>query len=101
MTFYLSGAGLYCAFLLFCKFGDKECSKTDPASWLVVAIASAFWIVAIPISLVEISTKARPKEQIKTLNSTNLAKNQQYVETVIQTEEFEANAISQLNTSNS
>lgn len=100
MTFYLSGAGLYCAFLLFCKFGDRECSKTDPASWLVVAIASALWIVVIPISLVEISTQVRQKEPIKTLNSTNLAENKQYVETVIQTEEFETNVISQLNTSN-
>lgn len=59
MTFYLSGVGTYCAFLLFNKFKDQECSKTDPISWLVIAIASMLWIVVIPISLLEIKTKAK------------------------------------------
>ena len=61
MTFYLSGAGAYCAFLLFNKFRDQECSKTDPISWLVIAIASSLWMVVIPISLIEISAKANLK----------------------------------------
>jgi len=53
MTLYLSGAGTYCAFLLFSKFSDKECSKTDPISWIVIAIASALWVIVVPISLIE------------------------------------------------
>lgn len=101
MTFYLSGAGLYCAFLLFCKLGDKECSKTDPASWVVLTIASALWIVVIPISIIEIGTKTRRTKEIQWEKPTNLSEKRQYVETVIQTEEFEVNDFSQLNTSNS
>ena len=73
MTFYLSGAGAYCAFLLFSKFSDKECSKTDRTSWLVVAIASALWIIVIPISLIEIRAKVKDKQQPAVTESTNLA----------------------------
>ena len=72
MTFYLSGAGAYCAFLLFNKFSDKECSKTEPASWLVVAIASALWIIVIPISLIEIQTKAKDRQQLANTEPSDL-----------------------------
>jgi hypothetical protein len=64
MTFYLSGVGTYFIFLLFKKFSDKECSKTDPASWLVVAIAATLWIIVIPLSVVELRTKAKRQEQL-------------------------------------
>ncbi|MEM7591207.1 MAG: hypothetical protein AAF383_06755 [Cyanobacteria bacterium P01_A01_bin.83] len=67
MTLYLSGAGAYCAFLLFCKFNDQECSKTDPASWLVVVIASALWMIVIPISFMEIRSKAKAKAQLESI----------------------------------
>lgn len=67
MTLYLSGASAYCAFLLFCKFSDKECSKTDPASWLVVVIASALWMIVIPISFMEIRSKAKSKAQLESI----------------------------------
>ena len=78
MTFYLSGAGAYCAFLLFSKFSDKECSKTEPASWLVVAIASALWIIVIPISLIEIQTKAKDRQQLEPIESSDLVARLQY-----------------------
>ncbi|MEM6611779.1 MAG: hypothetical protein AAF652_05890, partial [Cyanobacteria bacterium P01_C01_bin.72] len=55
----------YCAFLLFNKFRDQECSKTDPISWLVVAIASIFWMLVIPISMLELSIKAKTKTRGK------------------------------------
>lgn len=61
MTFYLSGAGAYCLFLLFCKFSDRECSKTDPSSWLILTVASTLWIIVLPISLIELMTKAKTK----------------------------------------
>lgn len=51
MTLYLFGAGAYCTLILLSKFSDQECSKTDPASWLAIAIASALWFIVIPISL--------------------------------------------------
>lgn len=88
MTFYLSGAGAYCAFLLLCKFKDRECSKTDSTSWMVVAIASALWIIVMPISFIEIRTKARTKARkakhramVKPVNS---VKNLHQTETVYQ-----------------
>ena len=61
MTFYLSGAGAYCLFLLFNKFSDRECSKTDPKSWLVLIVASTLWIIIFPISLIELTAKAKNK----------------------------------------
>lgn len=63
MTFYLSGAGAYGAFLLFSKLRDRECSKTDLTSWLVIAIASSFWILVIPISLIELRAKRKSKPE--------------------------------------
>lgn len=101
MTFYLSGAGAYCAFLLFNKFSDRECSKTDRTSWLVVAIASALWIIVIPISLIEVRTKAKDKQQLAVTESTNLATKLQYETQVELTEEFDSGNLSQLNASNS
>ena len=55
MTFYLSGAGAYCVFLLFKMFSDRECSKTDRASWMLILLASLFWVIVIPISIVNIA----------------------------------------------
>lgn len=62
---YLVVAVTYFAFLLFNKFSDKECSKTNFASWLIVILASAFWILVIPIALIEISFKAQAKASLK------------------------------------
>ena len=61
MTFYLSGAGTYCVFLVYRMFQDSQCSKTDSTSWLVIAIASLFWILVIPLSLLELRAKAKDK----------------------------------------
>ena len=94
MTLYLSGAGAYCAFLLLSKFSDRECSKTDPASWLVVAIASTLWIIVIPISLIEIRTKAKAKEQ---LDQTRKSINPQTIEATEKIKEFDANSLAQIN----
>ncbi len=94
MTLYLSGAGVYCAFLLLSKFSDRECSKTDPASWLVVAIASALWIIVIPISLIEIRTKAKAKAQ---LAQTRKSINPQTIEATEKLKEFDANSLAQIN----
>ena len=55
MTFYLSGAGAYCVFLLFKMFSDRECSKTDRASWMLILLASLLWVIVIPISIVNIA----------------------------------------------
>ena len=64
MTLYLSGTVAYGLFLLVNKFRDRECSKTDPVSWLVIAIASTLWVVVLPISLLEIKSKSRAKSQL-------------------------------------
>ena len=90
MTFYLSGAGTYCAFLLFKKFSDRECSKTDLASWLVIAIASTFWIAVIPLSVIEMRTKAKRQSQLDDIlkSSNSGATLEQNVESKL---EFESN----------
>ena len=100
MTFYLSGAGVYCAFLLLSKFSDKECSKTDLTSWLVLAIASTLWIIVVPISLIEITTKLKRKDRFELTKQTSLVTNQQYIETVVQGE-YDSNTLSPLNAGNS
>ena len=87
MTFYLSGASAYCAFLLLKKFSDRECSKTDPASWMVIAIASAFWIAVIPLSVLEIRAKAKRQSQLDDiLNSSNYGSSLESVEPKLELE---------------
>jgi RsiW-degrading membrane proteinase PrsW (M82 family) len=61
MLFYLSGAGVYCIVLLLNKFKYQKGLKTTPISWLIIFMASTFWLVAIPISLLEIITKGKAK----------------------------------------
>jgi hypothetical protein len=65
MSLYLFGAGTYCTFLVFSQFKDREYSKPDLLSWLVIAIASSFWMLVVPISLIEIGTKAKAQLQKK------------------------------------
>jgi len=84
MTFYLSGTVAYCLFLLLAKFSDRECSKTDPISWLVIAIASSFWIVVIPISLLEIMGKSKAKSKpIESIKAPTSVDNTSYIETTV------------------
>jgi uncharacterized membrane protein len=61
ITIYLFVAGLYCLFLLFNTFQDQKNSKTTPLSLLIIFVASTFWMVTIPISLLEIITKSKVK----------------------------------------
>lgn len=76
MTFYLLAAGTYCTFLLFSKFKDRECSKTELKSWVVIAIASTLWIVVIPICLIELKTKANAKQDSKSKSAITKTTNQ-------------------------
>lgn len=82
MTFYLSGVGIYGVFLLLIKFSDRECSKIDLASWLVLAIAAILWIVVVPISLIEIVTKLKQKAQLDA-NKANLSRERKYLKPVL------------------
>lgn len=67
MTFYLSGVGAYCLFLIFRMFSDQECSKTDRVSWMVIVVASLFWIIVIPLSILELQSKAKVKAKLDAL----------------------------------
>ena len=80
MLFYLSGAGAYCAYLIFNLFNDKECPNTDSTSWIVIALASAFWIVVIPISLMEMNSKLKSQDQVE--NTANLLANEAKTEQI-------------------
>ena len=102
MTFYLSGAGAYCVFLLYKMFEDKECSKTDKASWIVIAIASMFWIVVIPISIVELRAKAKAKAQLDAIaKPMNFGEDARQIRTIQQIEEPNFDTIPQLKPENS
>jgi RsiW-degrading membrane proteinase PrsW (M82 family) len=57
MTFYLFGAGVYCAYLLLVIFKNQQNLNITPISWLIIFIASTFWVLVIPISLLEIIIK--------------------------------------------
>jgi hypothetical protein len=37
---------------------DQETPKTDPTSWVVLAIASILWPVSFPLSCVELLTSS-------------------------------------------
>lgn len=102
MTLYLFGAGAYFAFLLFSQFRDQECSKTDFKSWLVVTLASALWLLAIPISLIEIRFKAQAKVRIKDFEKlTNSQLNSQQIESVtVKQKELDSNTLAQLTPEN-
>ena len=63
MTLYLFGAVAYYIFLIYKMFRDRECSKTEEISWIVITIASLFWVIVIPISIIEIQSKIKVKAQ--------------------------------------
>ena len=70
MTFYLFVAVTYLAFLLLGVLSERELSKIDRASWLTVVVASAFWILAIPLSLFEVGYKIWAKARISKVKQT-------------------------------
>jgi hypothetical protein len=103
MTFYLSGAGVYGIFLLYRMFSDSECSKTDRASWMVIAIASLFWVIVIPISILEIQSKAKAKAKLDSIaKPLNFGAEARHIKTIQQVaEEPKENNSPQLNPGNS
>ncbi len=83
MTLYLFSAGAYFTFLLFSQFRNNESSTMDSTSWLVIILASALWILVIPISLIEIRSKAQTKVRLKeTEKARDLKLNSQQIESV-------------------
>ena len=102
MTFYLSGIGAYCLFLILKMFSDQECSKTDRASWMVIAIASVFWIIVIPLSIIELHSKTKVKAELDTMpKPMNFGAEARYLKTVQHIEETPENITPQLNSGNS
>ncbi len=63
MTLYLSGAVAYCIFIIYKMFSERECSKIEGISWIVITIAFLFWVIVIPISIIEIQSKTKVKAQ--------------------------------------
>jgi len=84
-------------------FSDRECSKTDRASWIVIALASMFWVVVIPISILEIQAKAKAKAQLDAVaKPMNFGTDARYIKTVQQViDEPEENTSPKLNPGNS
>ena len=102
MTFYLSGVGAYCVFLLYKMFSDRECSKRDRVSWIVIAIASVFWVIVIPLSIIEIQAKAKAKAQLDAIpKPMNFGAEARHIKTVQHLEEAAENITPHLNPGNS
>jgi hypothetical protein len=100
MTLYLFSASAYFIFMLFSKFSDQECSKTYFVSWLVIIFASALWIVTIPISLIEIRSKALAKVRIEEMEKAiNYETDNQLIEPV-ESNSFDSNTLAQLTPKN-
>ena len=76
MAFYFSGAIAYGTFLTYRMSQDPECSNTDLTSWTIIAIASLFWIVVIPISVIELKTKAQANLKEKHIDRAQSIKNE-------------------------
>lgn len=84
---YLLGSATYAVFLLFRFLGDSTTAKSDRTSWLVIAIASAIWVVAIPLSIMEIKAKAKAKAKLATMpKPTRFGENPRYIKKIEQVE---------------
>ncbi|HEY9697284.1 MAG TPA: hypothetical protein V6D10_08480 [Trichocoleus sp.] len=51
MAFYFSGAFLTAGLLLNAFLKDNSTAKTDIASWLVLIVATVFWVITLPCIL--------------------------------------------------
>lgn len=58
MTVYFSGAAVLFSIYMAAFLRDTTTSKGDVASWIVIAIATLFWPITLPISLKELTPKA-------------------------------------------
>ena len=102
MTFYLSGAAAYCIFLLYQMFSDQECSNFgDRTSWTVIAIASIFWPLVIPLSVREKRAKAEAKAKLEAMpKPLNFGADTQHIKIIKQIEEPPIKSTPQLNPAN-
>jgi hypothetical protein len=53
LILYFATAGWILLILLHAFFTDRAIAKTDRISWTVMLLAATFWIIVLPISLVE------------------------------------------------
>jgi hypothetical protein len=61
MILYTAGAFLVFSLSLRSFFRDSSTAKTDPSSWLVLAIATVFWPFVLPSILRKKLSKASPE----------------------------------------
>ena len=96
MTLYLFIAGAYFTFLLFGMLSDPQCSKVDRTSWFILITASAFWIVIIPLSLLEIWSDVRANERTANIKQSASQVNSSQVALVKQHQELDSDTSTQL-----
>jgi hypothetical protein len=53
LILYFATASWILLILLHAFFTDRAIAKTDRVSWVVMLLAATFWIVVLPISLLE------------------------------------------------
>lgn len=54
---YVLNALVVALILLWAFLSDRSTPKTHRLSWVIVLLGSAFWFIAVPISMVEIVRK--------------------------------------------
>lgn len=58
MMWYLTISVTVFCYWLGLFLADKSTPKTHLASWLIILIAPLFWPIVLPMSIVELATKA-------------------------------------------
>jgi RsiW-degrading membrane proteinase PrsW (M82 family) len=54
---YILNALVVALVLLWAFLSDRSTAKNHKLSWLVICIASALWLIAVPLSIIEVLRK--------------------------------------------
>ncbi|GAB4373735.1 MAG: hypothetical protein Kow00121_17340 [Elainellaceae cyanobacterium] len=68
VSVYLLNALVVALVLVSALLADRTTSKSDKTSWIVVALASILWFVAIPLSFAEVVRKVWVRRRFPYMN---------------------------------
>ncbi|WP_416671630.1 hypothetical protein [Egbenema bharatensis] len=64
LMIYVANALIVALIMMTSFLSDRTTSKKHTLSWVVVAIASLFWFIAIPLSFIEILRKSLHRRRV-------------------------------------
>ncbi len=83
LFYYASGSIVYLAFLVIRLTKDLDTSNNDHKSWQVIAIATLLWPVVIPLSYLELRSKAKARAKLDAMpKPMSFGVNARYIKTV-------------------